>query len=709
MKIKFWQVLCFVIAVIGTSFLVFPGNKSLVMTYLEMGLPEMALVLVEKLHKRSPDDLDVYHMAAKTLLLSGDTLKAESYLEEGVKRFPENRELVETLATLYENTRNKNKAKIVLNKIARYFPDNKEALEKLLYFYRYEGNIKEESRIASELVRLEHKKNESQIFGDKFYKTSGSYILELAERTDKISNSPYLDLLFTKLFVLKREYYKAHKDKSPLDPELFVYRYLEQFVMSGYIEDGILFASSLDENLKAGLTNRLKFVDVLRWNGLEKNALTVLEKLSLENPSDIKLLVKVGELGKVTDQIESSIVAYEELAGLEPEKLSHLEKLASLYLESDRVVKAYGTLKTISEKTGGEKGRVSNMIDVASLSGDVEIIKASLIKAAALRPLDGEILLRLADFLLGEGSDREAIEILKKYLILDPTNSDVRLQLARVYIWNNKSKEAFRQAMIVATASGNKKNALLESARIAEQGGLSEQALKIYKRLNVRFPKDEYIANQVLRLALFKNEEKEVAKQLSRIADKYPEDYSKNLKAGEANISIGELNRGIRYLETAVWLKPEDTKTRKRLVTYYGWAEKPDKVKKAIEEYVKAGGLKDRPVDSKFLSESGETILFTNNTDLALKLFEAVLKQDSDNVKALKYSSKIYAEKKQERKAIKLLERYTTLAPKDYEAGYLLGELYMSAGRKEKAFDQFRKVLKTIELDKKNSNYSEGE
>lgn len=105
-----------------------------------------------------------------------------------------------------------------------------------------------------------------------------------------------------------------------------------------------------------------------------------------------------------------------------------------------------------------------------------------------------------------------------------------------------------------------------------------------------------------------------------------------------------------------------------------------------------------------FLADLGQLAQWQRRWDLALSIYEAVLRQDPHNLKALKGSGQIYAWTNKPQQAVQALETYNRLYAGDYETQYLLGELYMAAHREADAEKQYRKTMKLINAGRMKSN-----
>ena len=231
----------------------------------------------------------------------------------------------------------------------------------------------------------------------------------------------------------------------------------------------------------------------------------------------------------------------------------------------------------------------------------------------------------------------------------------------------------------------------------------------------------------------------------------------------------GRLREGQRYLERTVALMPQRREIHEDLADVYAWTGQTDRLMNTLDHLAKTGDLaphqkillgeaymtNDRfadllalikdlekePIlprkeglmlaeayeerhlvekarhiyerlfqenrrDPVFIADLGERAQWRRHTDLALAIFEAALKIDPDQPKALKGSGQIYAGNNNHRPAIEALEAYNRIHPFDYEAQYLLGELYFATHREAEAQLQYRKAMKLINSSKSQLDFT---
>ena len=106
MKIKFWQILCFLTIIIGVTVVVFPTKRILIPLYMEAGQFGKADEYLNDLLKNKPDNAGLLSLASRLYLLKGEPDRAIETLKRALKQDPRNVSDLKRLAKLYEWDRN---------------------------------------------------------------------------------------------------------------------------------------------------------------------------------------------------------------------------------------------------------------------------------------------------------------------------------------------------------------------------------------------------------------------------------------------------------------------------------------------------------------------------------------------------------------------------------------------------------------------------
>ncbi|PIE67160.1 MAG: hypothetical protein CSA23_05245 [Deltaproteobacteria bacterium] len=430
------------------------------------------------------------------------------------------------------------------------------------------------------------------------------------------------------------------------------------------------------------------------------------------------------EMAEHTGDAHTIQSAVEWALEIDPDDTDLIDRAVDMYLAAGRPDRAY-LLKADMVQRHRRVDEVPALIRLAEATGQSKLLEDALGKGLMLRPGDAEIQRRLAVFYLSQGSEKQSIAVFEKYLRRNPGDRAAQVQLAQLYEWQRQPRKA----------------------------------LDVYRQLAERYPDDPDLSAAVDRLTRSSGDREAILNLLIAQAAGHPEDAGKALSAGMELVAENRLEQSLVYLERAARLDPQRTATWRTLADVYAWTGKSDALILALEKLVASGDLdpqqrvlladaylnrqragdalpllKDIEKRSKmppreglmlleayerthrqaaalrisrrlmnenrdnadFLAELGDRALWREHTSLALKAYEAALKMEPKNRGALKGSGQIHAWNNHHQRAIDILEVYNRLYPMDYEAQYLLGELYFATHRQGAAHRQYRKAMKLI-------------
>lgn len=639
--------------------------------YIDSGMLMEARYTLSILMSKTPHDPELLSLSAEIYHLNGEPTRAIKDLELAVKKDPTNENLLIKLATYHEWNRDPMNALTVWERIAIINPESVAAQTKLIDYYSYYGFPKIAGKVVANLIKLEKKTLKSQLtlkeermWDNPLVKELTRELNNLAKMRTSNSQDLFFDNLITGMYIIRRQYMDdiLKKSKSDLnDPNKIITICFELFVRTGKTEWGYTFASNLDRAWSQGVNNRLKFIDVMGWSNMNKEALAMLQKIYQEYPYNHRVLHLIAIRSLEIDDVETAITAYEKLVEIKPGNTDYKKQLASLYLDVKQPVKAYHIYRELAESTeknldcinmmaiaavttgdkdtmmeaaeligklmpediniakkqaeiyiaanhpemayqifrqrvlalGKNKEDVLKMLEAAGLTEKEEIINEAIAKALELVTDNKRISLKVAEMYMAIGNEEEAIEAYIHYLKLEPDDVNAQRHLAQLYLWTNQQKKAAELMLTIANANPGDKNALVKAAKYAEEAELNEQAFKLYERLYKKYPGDQSIQDNLIRLASWTNKFSYAAQLLGKISDNDPKDFKKALDAGDAFVAINNLQKGIEYLERASALRPSDVPIRRRLAKYYGWVGSLGK-KIAELEYLESLGLLDK-------------------------------------------------------------------------------------------------------------------
>ena len=752
MKIKWWQNLSFFIIIVVTTFLVFPYERTLVSIYIDSGMLRKAHISLDKLLKKSPEDSRLFSLLSDVYQREGKSEKAIEALKKAILYEPNNLSFQERLAILYEWDRDLLNALSIWEQIIEKDPEHIKALKRAIGFYRYLRYLKKESVTIAKLVLLQNRFGLETIYNDFLFTLMFDDLQKFAKIRLSVNDDPNLDVILGKIFLLTKQY-KADIEKTNLkekqDSIKYITIYLDLLVRTSYIDMALAFAASLDKHQNSGIKIRLLLVKILYWNEMNKQVRDMLSKLK-KTYSENQLII--SEIAKIKKEI-----------GIVSTKVS-ANKSVGKKISSVNTKENFIKLKQAVLLSNGDNKVVKQMLKTAENTGDSNNIEKAFYMGSKKRPHDQKFALKKAKYFLSENKQEEAILTLETFLTVNPDSKKVRKELKQIYLMNANLDKAYKHALYIVKQNGNKYN-YLELMKIAEQGGFINKGFKIAQKLYKKYPTDLLIQTYLIKFASWNNKPSVVALVLSNIANKDLRNFKKTVRAGNAWIDAGQLDKGIIYLEKALALQPDNIHLRKNLIKYYGWTGSTQQMAVALEQLKNKNSLNKQeqmtlaqiymdnkqwekviklykhlynsqkiPIqaglmlasayemkkkknmainiykklasenknNSALLSKIGNHALWLENTKVALQFFEYALKQDSLNLIAIKGSGQIYAWNNDAQKAIERFEAYNKLNPNDYEVRYQLGELYSTNNRKDAAFKEYQYALQLINSQKKN-------
>ena len=439
-----------------------------------------------------------------------------------------------------------------------------------------------------------------------------------------------------------------------------------------------------------------------------------------------------------------------------------LRQRAALYLSMDQPEKAYPLLKRVAIGPGGSAADIGTMIQVAGYTNTPATVADALTTAERARPDDPDLLIQIASGWLAAGRPAKAYNTLRRSTPLNgnrvgdidraldmagqtgdpqrienaiawatalaPDASEINEKVISLYLAIGQAEKAYEQkaSWVRRKKAIDQIPALIDLAESTGKPALMVDALQIGITLA---PRDADLALRLARLHLAGSRQPQAIDAFKRYLEIKPDDVNVLKELANVYEWTGESDRLIDTLEHLAKTGRLDQRQTQLLAESYAnrhrWADvvallavvenQPVLPRREglmlADAFMQMGKqanardliqrlFKENSDDPVFLADLGQRAQWQQRWDLALLIFEAALKKDPVNLKALKGSGQIYAWTHAPKPAIKALETYNRLYPHDYETQYLLGELYMAANRQADAQKQYRKAMRLINTGK---------
>ena len=435
-----------------------------------------------------------------------------------------------------------------------------------------------------------------------------------------------------------------------------------------------------------------------------------------------------------------------------------LERRANLYLAAENPRKAWPLVEELASRSKGDKAAVARMIQVAGYTNDPAVLKKALSRALALRPADRALKKEASDAFLWTDGPEASYRIQRDMAgRKDATRDDV---FRLIELAGYTGRPEYEAEALYLAAKRLRGPGSLGPATPSEPAPSSDTAFAAVRDYLKRHPEDRAFRDLLIRLYVDSGRPGRAAPLLADMSDREPGDLPKALNAGEAYLQADRLEQGLVYFERALSLDPENGALRRRLATYYGWLGKRDKqiaelmrleedgllengervqLAAAFLDRQEAGraldllrhvkdqdplpqeeglilaaayemtGKREQAMavyttlarshqdDPALLAELGDRALWLNRYSAALTFYEAALKRDPKNLRALKGSGQIYAWNNDPKTAMARFEAYNRLNPDDFEVRYQLGELYFADQRQGPALKEYQKAMSLMD------------
>ena len=352
-----------------------------------------------------------------------------------------------------------------------------------------------------------------------------------------------------------------------------------------------------------------------------------------------------------------------------------------------------------------------NLAVLAFDSKDMEQARSSFETAASLAPGNFAIQKQLADFYyVGANDPQKAIQQYQVALELQPDDRQTLITMAHLNVLLERFDQArsyYLKALELEPDDYELRRILSKLEGRHEPGSRSTESYRSAPTVEQLYRK----ARQEIEAGRKDN----ALVILEEIAGKFPEFAPAHNDLGVLAYEQGQKDVARKHYQKAVELAPQSPTFHKNLADFYLFEDK--RVKEAMEHYLQA--LKIDPTDIETLLATGNVCLLLGKADDARTFFERVLELEPWNEEARKLiedSADRFGRQEQIQQrqadsgggdrqagqdlqveaAIASLEQKLLSFPDDATAHNDLGVLYYEAGRKEKAFEHYRKA---VELD----------
>ncbi len=736
MKISAWQTILFIALVIGATWLVFPGPRTLISIYIKDNKGQLAKAMLDKLLVLHPDDPDLNSEAADLAQYYGESDKAIALLTKVMQLRPGRKELVLRMADWREWAGQYKEAVASLEDALKLMPqpnerqpntyaNRRDILVRLLDHYAYEGDLAGMYQTVQRLIPLDKYLLAKEIAADTPLREVSLVLDTLSVKVAK-SDDPVAQSLLVDSYIIRRGYMDdvADNQGGAAREKIFMNDILEQFVRGGLTQESIHLAELLDRRDNSA-SARLAVAVALGGYGADKDAERLMADLAKERPNDTALLRGLAELAMNANLPQEAVKNLQRLVQLEPANTDAKRLLGEALLSADRPAEAYAVLSPLPVGSVGEANLLLDAAGGAKSAAAVEAAAKSVQSIVASEPLVG---VKLADAWLDVGRPREAWLLLRT-LAADSGGNPVLIRKAVEAASQTNDPATMREVLALIERPDYADAALLlEVADMLVGNNELKGAAKVYERYLARNPGDRKTALMLAQVQSWRDAPDLAFAVVDRLLAATPGDKALQKLAANYAEQAGKDNDAFRIYAEMYRQNPRDKTVRENFLRLAEWtgktaesakilAEDSDREPKNIQKarqtaqaYLDADepkralpylerALSIKPDDialRRLLADTLGGLGFVDRQAAALEPLAArgVLTEDETVLVAQRN-----LDRKQTQKALALLARFENMQPLPWDAGGLLVQAYTLQHREDKAQQTMHRLKTDYEND----------
>ncbi|MFQ5824480.1 MAG: tetratricopeptide repeat protein [bacterium] len=389
------------------------------------------------------------------------------------------------------------------------------------------------------------------------------------------------------------------------------------YILNNEAENAILELEKVSEDLIFDIALLDQLYGIYSQLGNKDKTITILEKITKLSPNDLQYRTKLAEAYEWNNDTQNAIELYEELLTEKPDDINFLNKLIHL----NRAKKNYD--KTITYLT----------------------------KLLDLRPnnLESRILLGNV-YIAANEKDLAAVEF-EKVLRINPDNEPLRVKLAELYLWMQRFDWGIAHyEYLVMHHFLNEQyfNKLIELTKFIDP----PKAIEYFKyRLNY-LPRDNDLRQRFVDLYLYLGYTDKAIQQIQLLIDNNPDKPKYLLQLARLYRDIREPHLANEIYESIFQKGSKDQEVIAALISNYQFEKQYDKLLTLYKTL-----LSKDLADHKIQRDYAETLIITQNYEEAIHQYSKLLKVQPENIEFRIQIAKLYALKKDYKKAIKLIKQ----------------------------------------------------
>jgi len=736
MKISAWQTILFVALIVGATWLVFPGPRTLISIYINDNKAALARVMLGRLLAMHPNDPDLIMDAAELAHSDGEVEKAIDLLKKVMQLRPGRKELILRLAEWQEWAGHPQEANESMEAALQVMPElnerkpetyanRREVLLHLLSNYTYQGDREAMYTTVQRLIPLDKVVMAKEIASRKplqqISRVLETLSADVAKNDDAVARALLVDA-----YNLRRGYLEDVLEGAATAQieNVFVNDSLELFVRGGLTQEAVQLATLLDQQA-GGANSRLAVAVALGGYGAEKPAVQLMADLVKERPNDANLLRGLAEMAMNANLPLDAVKHLQRVIELDPANTDARRLLGEALLASNRAPEAYAMLQPLPVGTVGE---ANLLLDAAGGTRNPEAVAGAALAVKDMAQSDSVVGTKLADAWLDVNRPVEAWELLRS-LAANSGGDPVLIRKAVQAASQTNNPATMREVLALIERPDFADTALLlEVADMLADNGELKGAATVYQRYLARSPGDRATALKLAQVHSWREAPDLAFGVVDRLLKAYPGDKAlQKLAAGYAE-EAGKDNDAFRIYAEIYRQNPKDRKARENFMRLAEWTGRTNESAALLAED------SDRePRNLQKARQTAEAFLAADAPKRALPYLERALALKTDDIEVRRllaetlgglgyvdrqaatleplaarglltedeavFVAQHYLDRKQSQKALAVLARFENMKPIPWDAGALLVQTYTLMNRLELTQQAMRRLKSDYESD----------
>lgn len=635
MKISAWYTALFIALIVGATWLVFPGPRTLISIYLQDNKAQLAQAMLDRLLALHPNDPDLVMDAAELAQANGEVDKALELLAKVIQLRPDRKELLLRMAEWREWAGQSKEALASLEAALKIMPEPNErqpetfvnrrgVLLRLLAHYTYQGDVEGMYQTVQRLVPLDKVVLAKEIATRKALQQA-SLVLESLSAAVAKSGDPVGRALLVDAYNVRWGYLEdiLEGTETPALEKVYVSDTLELFVRGGLTQEAVRLAQVLDQQNKSAAL-RLAVAVSLGGYGADKAATQLMAELIKERPDDTSLLRGLAELALNANMPQEAVKHLQRMAQLDPANVEAKRLLGEALLAANRPAEAFDVLAPLPV---GSVGEANLLLDAAGGTKSAAAVERVGALVASLVKSDPQVGVKLADAWLDVKRPREAWTLLR-ILAADSGGDPVLIRKAVEAASQTGDPATLREVLaLIERPDFADTGLLLEVATMLADNGELKGASKVYERYLLRNPGDRKTALKLAEVHTWREAPDMAFAVVENLLKAYPGDKALMKLAASYAEEGGKDNDAFRLYAEMYRQNPKDKAARENFMRLAEWTGKTAESAKLLAED------SDRePRNLQKARQTGEAFLAADDPKRALPYLERALALKSDDI-----------------------------------------------------------------------------